>query len=244
MFLGSRGIICSILVGPLLWWVTVAAETSWSEAQLQIATTLERMKGHLISALENYRLGQVPLAQAHVTHPLHEEYKTLPSTFPSEHPWLDQTLREAFTRLQQSIGGHPDVAALEAEVNADIRLLDQGLRSLLGTEIFHNPRFRSALSVHLLAKIADEYDEAIKDGKVVNIAEYQDAFGFLQRLRALVEQQADRLSPADRAPIAALLKSLEAALPSIMPPSSPVSAQVVKQRTEELSELLRKSVEP
>jgi hypothetical protein len=240
----TRGIIFSILLGPFFCWVTVTAETSWSEAQLQIATTLERMKGHLISARENYRRGQIPLAQAHATHPLHEEYKTLPSTFPRDHPWLDQPLREAFTRLQQSVGSQRDVAAIEAEANAVLQLLDQGLRSLLGTEIFHNPQFRSAISAHLLAEIADEYDEAIKDGKVVNIAEYQDAFGFLQRVRALVEQQADRLSPADRPLITALLKTLEEALPSIMPPPSPVSAQAVKQQTAALSELLRKSVEP
>jgi hypothetical protein len=176
----------------------MAADSRWTEAQLQIATTFERIKGPMISARENYTLGKIPLAQAHATHPLHEEYGEVPSTFAADHPALDTALREALTWLQQGIGAQRDAAAFAAAVDALFQRLDHTLHAVLPVEIRASPQFRSAIMAHLIEENGDEYDEAVKDGTVVNIAEYQDAFGFLRRARALMDQLADRLQPGDR----------------------------------------------
>ena len=84
----SRTALWPMLLGLLLTWTMPAGAASRTDAHLRLATNIEMMKGHLLSALENHKLGQIPLAQAHAAHPLHEEYKALPTTFRKHHAEL------------------------------------------------------------------------------------------------------------------------------------------------------------
>lgn len=231
----------SVLLGLFLAPTAVAADSSWTEDQLKIATTFELMKGHLISARENAKQGKIPLAQAHAAHPLHEEYAELPSTFAATHPALDKTLREDLTRLQQSVDGGHDATAIGKAVDGVFKHLDHSLQTVIPADIRESARFRSAVVIHLIDTIEEEYDEAVDDGKVVNVAEYQDAFGFLQRVRALANQLTDGLQAEDRKQLTSLLKSLEDALPTITPPASPVSSEVVNKQANTLVALLKKN---
>ena len=65
------------------WYLIASVGTANAEAEAypQVAANLEFMQGHLIASLENYKLGQTPLAQAHAAHPLHEHYRNLPAEF-------------------------------------------------------------------------------------------------------------------------------------------------------------------
>jgi hypothetical protein len=237
----SYTVAVSMLLGLFLAPTAVAADSPWTEDQLKIATTFELMKGHLISARENAKQGKIPLAQAHAAHPLHEEYAELPSTFAADHPALDKTLREDLTRLQQSVGGGRDATALGKAVDGVFKHLDHSLRTVISADIRDSAQFRSAVVIHLVEAIEEEYDEAVDDGKVVNVAEYQDAFGFLQRVRALTNQLADGRQAGDRQQLTSLLKSLEGALPTIAPPASPVSPEVVNMEANALVALLKES---
>jgi hypothetical protein len=231
----------SMFLGLFLVPTAVAADSPWTEDQLKIATTFELMKGHLTSARENAKQGKIPLAQAHAAHPLHEEYAELPSTFATDHPALDKTLREDLTRLQQSVDGKHDATALGTAVDGVFKHLDHSLRTVIPADIRESAQFRSAVVLHLLEAIEEEYDEAVDDGKVVNVAEYQDAFGFLQRVRALTNQLADGLQAGDRQQLTSRLKNMEDALPTIMPPASPVSPEVVAKQADALAALLKKN---
>jgi len=238
----SRALVLFVCLELLLSQVAVAADNSWTEAQLRMATTFELIKGHLISALENHKLGKIPLAQAHAAHPLHEEYQALPSSFAADHPGLDKALREALTQLQQSMGSQRHAAVMGTEAEAVFQLLDHTLQAVLPAEIRNSLQFRSAVLAHLIEEVGEEYGEAVEDGKVINVAEYQDAFGFLQRVRALLDQLAERLQTGERPPMRGLLKDLEDALPGVMPPSTPVSSEVVEKRAKALVALLQKNV--
>jgi hypothetical protein len=210
-----------------------------TEQDVRTAATLEMMKGHLIAAYENYQRGQTPLAQAHAAHPLHEEYRELPDTLAKDHPALDRQLQEALTRLQHGLGSQATGGNVARHVEAASELLDQAAGVLIPTETRRAPAFQAGVLSALLDDMAEEYEEAVQDGKVVNLAEYQDAFGFLQRARALREPLTGRLPAEERARLQALWTALEEAMPRVMPPASPASAAAVEGHVSAITAVLR-----
>jgi hypothetical protein len=218
----------------------IGAAAAGMERDVRTAATLEMMKGHLTAALENATHGQTPLAQAHAAHPLQEDYPELPDALAREHPALDGQLREALTRLPQGLGSQATGANVAQQVKAASELLDQAAGALISAETRRTPAFQAGVLSALLDSIAEEYAEAVQDGKVVNLAEYQDAFGFLQRARALHEPLAGRLPAEDRPRLQTLWKALEDAMPGVMPPASPASSEAVEGHVTALTAALKR----
>jgi inorganic triphosphatase YgiF len=170
---------------------------------------------------------------------LHEEYPELPDTLAREHPTLDRQLREALSDLQQGKGSQATSSDVAMQVEAASQLLDQTAGTLIPAETRRAPAFQMGVLIALLEEIAEEYAEAVRDGKVVNPAEYQDAFGFLQRTRALHEPLAGRLPAEDRQRLQTFWKALEEAMPGVMPPASPVSSEAVKGHVTAITTVLK-----
>jgi hypothetical protein len=218
---------------------SVGTAASDTDAYPSIAATLELMQGHLIASLENFMLGQTPLAQVHAAHPLHEHYRNLPAGFAKDHRDLDKLLQDTLARLPQILSDKVDIETYATQVQGAARLLEQVGIILIPAEIRTTLTFQAAVLIHLLEEIAEEYAEAVKDAKVVNLPEYQDAFGFLQRARTLGEPVAAQMKIADRQHMQALRNALEEAIPGIMPPTSPKSSQAVERHIASLVTLLR-----
>ena len=85
------------------------------------------------------------------------------------------------------------------------------------------PLFEADAGVRLLKSALPEYAGAIKDGRIVNIVEYQDARGFMQigvkRLEALKAAVKDPDAAGD---LSRALDAIMAAFPAIDPPEKPV----------------------
>jgi hypothetical protein len=227
---------CGLL---LAWAAPVGAAEAATERDVRTAATLEMMKGHLIAAYENYQRGQTPLAQAHAAHPLHEDYRELPDTLAKDHPALDRQLQEALTRLQQGLGSQTTSDNVARQVKAASELVEQAAGALIPAETRRAPAFQAGVLSALFDAIAEEYAEAVQDGNVVNLAEYQDAFGFLQRARALHEPLTTRLPAEERARLQTLWTALEEAMPGVMPPASPASAAAVEGHVSAITAVLR-----
>ena len=121
-----------------------------------------------------------------------------------------------------------------------MQTLDRIIATVIPADVLKSRRFRMAVLARLLREVGEEYGEAVQAGKVVNLAEYQDAFGFLQRAKALMETLPDQFLEKDRQRLQALLQNLEEAIPGVMPPASPLSSQTVRAHTVALVELLRR----
>ena len=83
--------------------------------------------------------------------------------------------------------------------------------------------FETALEV--LQQAADEYEEAIDKGRIVNVVEYQDARGFVLEVDRLLSTVMPAISAknADAAKaVQASLNDLKSIFPSVMPPKQPV----------------------
>jgi hypothetical protein len=148
-------------------------------------------------------------------------------------------VQEMLARLPQSLSAKVDIETYATQVQDAARLLEQVGVILIPAEIRTTPTFQAAVLIHLLDEIAEEYSEAVKDAKVVNLPEYQDAFGFLQRARALREPVSTQMQDSDRQQMLALWTILEETIPSIMPPSSPKSAQAIENHVGALVTLLK-----
>lgn len=239
-----RRLMLLCFLGSFIWAWTITASGGTGKAEpndyARIAVDLELMQGHLIASLENHKLGQTALAQAHAAHPLHEHYSDLPASFAAEHADLDKMVRETLARLSQSLQEKVDVNAYASLVHDAARLLEQVSMILIPPDIRTTAAFQATVLVHVLEEIAEEYEEAVKDGKVVNLPEYQDAFGFLQRARTLQAPLRAQMTDGDRQRMQALWQTLDEAIPTIMPPSSPKSAQAVEAHVDAVADLLKR----
>jgi hypothetical protein len=238
-----RTLSVALVWGCLLSWMIVPNSASSGEGMeeyVRVAARVKMMQGHLIASLENHKLGQTPLAQAHAAHPLHEDYGELPDTFAKAHPDLDKMVRDTLARLPQALGKETETSAYAKQVEAAIQLLDQVAIVLIPPDARKLPAFQAAVLTDLLEEIEEEYDEAVKDGKIVNLAEYQDAFGFLRRAHVVKEQLSGQVKGGDQQQMQTLWNALEEAIPGIMPPASPKSSQVVQGHVNALVAILQR----
>jgi hypothetical protein len=77
----------------------------------------------------------------------------------------------------------------------------------------------------LLATASEEYQAAIAEGKVVELAEYQDSRGFVLYSEQLYQNIADQMQQnfsEDHQVIVETMAELKAAWPSVTPPETPV----------------------
>jgi hypothetical protein len=223
-------------VGALSTHVGAGAEMA---PDVHTAVQIELMKGHLIAAVANYERGQTALAQAHAAHPLHEHHRELPASFAKARPELDGQLREALAQLQRGLGGQlaAGTAAKQAEVAT--QLLDEAA-ALIPADRRNAPAFQAAVLTGLLEEIGEEYEAAVEDGEVVNLAEYQDAFAFLQRARVWLQRLAARLPSDDRQALQRLWAKLEDALPAVMPLSPAASPTAVEEHLRAIAAIVKR----
>ena len=224
-----------VTVGIALAWTIPVLAASWSETELRTAVDIEMMKGHLIAAGENYKRGEIILARAHASHPMEEHHGALPKG----HPTLEKALRQNLTDLYRDIRPGGDVQAYAKRVQETFTLLDTSLKAMIPAGVLQDRTFKITLIARLLEAVDGEYEEAIQEGKVVNLVEYQDAYGFLQRAKALTLDLLGRLKAEDRRRIGGLMTELEEAIPSIMPPPAPTVLEKVREKVSAIGEILK-----
>lgn len=174
-------------VGLLLAMLTVSigvASADEFDTQADYVAAVDRAKGHLLAAREVYRRRQQVRAGVHASHPIQElGYR----------PWrpVAQVDRELGARLQAALkepgrAVEAWVPAVEYDkvIDRTLVLLDRGVARAVAAERRAEARFQARVMQALLVAIDQEYGEAIAEGRVVLEIEYQDAWGFFQRLRA------------------------------------------------------------
>jgi len=177
-------------------------------------TLLGLVEGHLRAGMELYRQGAADMAKTHMKHPSDELYVDL-------EPALVSRKREGFAPSLESLAhaietGRP---VDEAQKAFDAALADIDRARAASTEL--GDRLESI--TNLVRKAADEYGEGVKDGKIIELHEYQDAWGFTQAAKA----QLASLSSEDRTrmgksfdEIARELDGLDSAWPAFIAPTS------------------------
>ena len=164
-------------------------------------TGLAFMEGHLRAGLALYEAGDISAVKTHMGHPIEEKYEAVAAR-------LDRLgygeLREEITALAAAAEAEEPYEKI-ADMFDDVRQTHERVRADFGL----SDQLSSYVALTRIA--ADEYVVAVDGGTLSNLHEYQDAWGFLQVIKA----EANELAQSDdaRASRAAgsVLEQIEAA---------------------------------
>jgi hypothetical protein len=151
--------------------------------QIEYVYNIEQMKGHLEQAILNKGDGNNTLTRAHILHPIVEIYDFIEAPLVTVDSNLNHTLYTSLNGLPQNIE-KLDVSQFTEEVEKSNQMLNDAIRRIV-------PQENSTLNLIVASWLFDvantEYEGGVRDGKVIEIVEYQDASGFISRAESLVK---------------------------------------------------------
>jgi hypothetical protein len=178
-------------------------------------TQLGLIEGKLWVGAETYRAGDPKAALPHVTDADHELYEPL-------EPALKARKVAAFDAdldaLADAISGGKPATELDASykrIDADLAAARGAVKPTSGTTLL--------VAAHLMHEAAEDYDNGVKDGRLVDAHEYRDSLGYAHSAEAMVGAlpgegkggAADAVREAR-----ATLDALKPAWPGVKPPDS------------------------
>jgi len=142
-------------------------ESHATKAKLPIMYRLAFMTGHVEAGIELYKLKQLKMAAPHLMHPISEIHI-------EERKGLDKLGLKGniFEQVSNSLENNIPALQIESLLNeASINLSD--LANKVGGD-------SKKIIIFLLETTIEEYELSLKKNKIVNIGEYQDAWGFVK----------------------------------------------------------------
>ncbi len=210
---------------------------AFSAHHLRWAVNIEMIRGHVTTSLEALRQGKREMVRAHAGHPLEEHYDLLARGLRARNPDFEAQVRSSLNGLGELLQSQFSPDVYERKIRKFSALLDQALQMLVPPDVLALPRFQSALIARLCQTASQEYAVAVRDGRIVKLEEYQDAFAFVQRAQILAQRIKGQLpSTAVR-----LLQQLREALPSITPPATLVPTEDVSKSARRLASIIEQT---
>lgn len=222
-----------------------AAETTplFTEEQVRQVTALAQMQAHLQASLANWEAGDYEMASIHAGHPVEELWELVADEL--EEQDAAAPLKEALEAYEALAGEAGDAAQAKGAYEKALTAAQQAIEALVGTEVLEEPAFRAAVVAELLEGVEEEYGEAIEEGRIIELEEYQDAWGFLQVAQSLYEPIADEVKAAEDEAAEEIEEEFEVlteALPAIHPPTTPIPPEEIKEATGEIIAELGKTI--
>ncbi len=176
--------LASITIAAILSFAVAAPAFAQSEEHVQFAANIEFIKGHLEQAVANKQAGNNELATAHAGHPVAEVYSLIKGEIKENDAELDAQLEESLTSLANQINTMTpaQVQAKASEINT---MLDQAETSVISESERNDSKFNGMVAITVLETATNEYEEAIEDGKIAEMIEYQDSTAFIARAETI-----------------------------------------------------------
>jgi hypothetical protein len=158
--------------------------------------------GHMRVGTALYSQGEAAMAQTHMKHPRDEIYTQL-------EPVLKTRKSLGFAAELDAVSSAVAAGAVSSEVDAKFAILTSQIGKNLPENL--SAQMVGAAVVIMVRTAAEEYAIGVKDGKIDNIHEYQDAFGFIETAKLFVAN----LSTAERDEHKKDVESIEAELQAL-----------------------------
>jgi hypothetical protein len=163
---------------------------------VEFVSSIEQIRGHLDQALINKESGNNTLAQTHTLHPIEEKvYSNIEDQLANQSNILNQTLSAALQNLPSSV---TDAVLQDFENQIDYvnMLLNGSVQAVLpSSELGNGPAFNASVIVQLLDLAEHEYEEAVANGTIIEVVEYQDAQAFIHRAESVFKSSVGRINP-------------------------------------------------
>lgn len=222
--------------------LVLSAGTTWGQAeptgeQVKVAANAEKVKGHLQASQELYARGQKKAAATHAGHPVEELWSLLEGPLGRASSDLAARVKGLLEKPGQQIKAGVQARQYQATVQDVSAALDDAVSRVVPAPVRESLAFRAGVIHELLEGVEEEYGEAVKRGKIVETVEYQDAYGFFQRARALYQPiagQVKKTAPGAAREVEGALATLAKAFAGVMPPARPLATAKVEEEVHEI----------
>jgi hypothetical protein len=183
---------------------------------------LAQIRGHHLAATELYADGDTKGAATHTGHPVEELLAAVRTEVAEHDDAVADRLEPALQAPSKVVADDGTTEELASAITEATEVVEDAESAVVG-DTLTTPAYRASVIAALLTTVGHEYEEAVKDGKLVLEAEYQDAYAFA----TFAKQQYDDIAEAVRAAgaeeadeIDEDFETLAKALPSVKPPST------------------------
>ncbi len=170
-----------------------SSSISLNNTNVDFATNIEFIKGHLSAAILNKQAGNDELAQTHTFHPIHEIYTLIRDQLSFADNELNKTLINSLNNLT-SIVFTSTPSEFTDSASSIKNLLDKAIIKAIPKNEIVDIKFNMSTLINLLKTAESEYDIGIVNGTIANIAEYQDSQGFVSSANELLNKTINNLN--------------------------------------------------
>jgi hypothetical protein len=167
---------------------TTNTSTSESNSSLvELDSNIEQIRGHLDQAVANKEIGNTTVAKAHTLHPIEEIYSSIETQIDASDPSLNQSLSSSLSQLSNMVDNSTveEFKTKALDING---LLNDTVGKVIPIQEINDSAFNLMVVGNLLSVADSEYKEAIENGSVKEIVEYQDGQAFISRARSVFNE--------------------------------------------------------
>lgn len=188
--------VIALLVMVVLGSIPLAFADSNRNDKLEFAETLEETLGHFWALELNLDEKNSKLALVHATHPIAELYNTM-STHLEDNPNFDEKLQTTLMDLQDKANTDVSRSQAQSAVDDAKEIIQEARDLVVEYELSQDPDFKMQLINGLLETAKVEYEEAVVDGNIEEMAEFQDGSAFVWRSQQIYQEIEDDFDPID-----------------------------------------------
>jgi hypothetical protein len=158
---------------------------------------LEQMNGHLDASIINVQGNNSVLAVAHALHPIEEIVDIINNRLIQTNEILTKEFTNKLNNYVQTVksNGLNKIMKEKAELE---NLLNDALDQSISLEKRTNRDYILNVTAELITIASEEFNEAMYNGQIINLLEYQDGQQFIKRAIMLLEDSQAFLSDNDK----------------------------------------------
>ena len=155
------------------------------DRKVEFATNVEETLGHFWALEKNLDENNAELALVHATHPIAELYDSMSEKL-ADNPKFDATLQQTLMDLQHKATTDVDRETAQLAINEAKEIIEEARIIVVGEELSNKDHFKAKVAVNLLEISKEEYQEAVSNGEIKEIAEFQDGSAFVLRSKIIL----------------------------------------------------------
>jgi hypothetical protein len=173
---------------------TNATTNGVNSTQVDFVSNIEQIRGHLNAAVMNKEAGNNILAKAHTLHPIAEIYSTIEPSISNINSTLNNTLATDLDQFSQMVNTS-SLDEFDEQSKKINGTLNQAIQQVIPKDTIDNSSFNLGVVSDLLSIAETEYGEAVENGTIKEIVEYQDGQAFVSRAQSVFTQASSTLPP-------------------------------------------------
>jgi hypothetical protein len=200
-------------------------------------SNIEQIRGHLEQALANKEIGNTTLAKAHTLHPIAEIFSSIEAQIDTADPNLNQSLSTSLSQLSNIVDSSTfeDFRIKASDING---LLNETIAKIIPAQETGNSVFNLMVVGNLLSVADKEYKEAIVNGQLKEIVEYQDGQAFISRANSIFNESSSLIPQEKSADVRIITEFFADLVNAVQEKSDPeVVSNAIGSIVHEISEI-------